>query len=819
MKEFNKHIGIITLLISLLFLGALFSFVLTPHDTILAGWDTVAHFYNFGRLADFLGNGFIHGYDVSQLGGVPLFYFYTSFPYLLGLFIKTIGGSTMTLAFAWRILNFLIIIFSACSFWIFSRTFIPRKALPYAGLFAIWYAVYPSAFFSFGIGSAAVLNGGLFTSALGVSFSLLFLACLEKIRETGERKYFFLSIALFALNILSSLVVSVFLVFLWVFYFLSAKRPFFLSVKQWLFLHVAIVVATLLLLSFFIIPFVAYHEYQSARPQPFPNNNTGTFVALLAPFLSLITEYKNASVPFSGVANSFLLLGSLSILFFFVRGYLSRIKNEKLTILCTLFIGLILLQLFSYVISYILPFITIHYYRASPFLLIFFLVISLAGIAYSLEEKNMFGFSSRVVRMSMAVLIVGIVGWAIIGKKEGPPMFLSPLLGRDIYFSIAPYYADLTKYPDNKLAEEIVARILREKTQRVFVEGDIYSSYKMGSPHMIATMLNLKGRATLNGLLLESSSQADSLIPVYHGSSHTLLWGYGEDSLIYDFDFITQFRETLGRLRLFGVDYFIVHSQDAIDRIGLLGSEIEEVAVFNGPEREVPRGMQYSLLNYRIYRFKNPISLVRAPQESVGLFVDTSFEKRKNFKDFTKMLFARRELYNLPIAFTKNVDGVSKEELGAFDFFVVNGKTAQNIELMKRIQETGKQVLSYTSMSEELYIKLIALKQKGRKETPAQIEVFDGKEISFKSTNIGSLPWIVNLGYFPVWHSDRTVFEVSPGQMLVVAKTGESVSLTFGPDRETRVGVIISLISLIAIPFLVVLIDRRYKLFKRLSSH
>lgn len=816
MQRYARHAGVLALLISLLFIAGLFSHLLTPRDAVLAGWDTVPHFYNFTQFSRFLGNGDMRGYDIRQLGGVPLFYFYTPLPYLIGTLIKAISGGAFSLAFSWRLLHIVAVLFSACALWFFARTFAPRSTLPLAALFGVWYAAYPSAFFTFGIGAAAIENG-LFTSSFGISFALLFLACLERFRETGRGIHFSLSILFLVLSVLSSLIISVFLAFLWILYLISAE-PIHLPKKRWFMAHAAIAGAAFLLLSFFIVPFVAYHGFQSARPQPFPNNNTGTLVALLAPFVSLLTEYKNASVPFSGVANSFLFLGSLGTLVLFLRGLLGRERDAKRDIVRMFFYGLLLLQLFSYAVSYLFPFVTIHYYRAAPFILIFFLVLALFGAARPLGSRFTHAAARRIMRGGFGLLALGIVGWAIMGSREGPPSFLSPLLGRDLYHMTAPYYADMARYPDSRLAEDIVARIMKENTNRIFVEGDIYQSSRLGSPHAIATMLNMKGRATLNGLFLESSNQADSIMPTYHGNSHTLLWGYGEDSLIYNFDLITQYKEMLGRLRLFGVDYLIVHSQDAIDRIGLLGPEAEEIASFGSPEREIPEGMQYALLNYRIYRFKDALPLVRIPQEAVGLFVDDAYAGRTHFKDFTKALFARRELYDLPIAFTGNIADVSGEELGAFDFFIVNGDTADDSALMERLLGTEKKVIVYRRATEDLYAELSALKQKGGNRAPARLIAFDNERVRFEAGNGGPSPWIVNLGYFPVWRSDRTVFEVSPGQMLVIAKGGESVALSFDADPAARAGVLISLSSLLIVPFLVNAADKRYGLFRRGGS-
>ncbi len=73
-----------------------FSGLFVYGNTLLPGWDTVPHFYLFENFLKLLSGGQINGYDVQQLGGSTLFYFYGPLPYAIGAFIKYIGGGIIS---------------------------------------------------------------------------------------------------------------------------------------------------------------------------------------------------------------------------------------------------------------------------------------------------------------------------------------------------------------------------------------------------------------------------------------------------------------------------------------------------------------------------------------------------------------------------------------------------------------------------------------------------------------------------------------------------------------------------------------------------
>ncbi|GEM_PF-5594481 len=804
MKLKATTIEVIFLVLVVLVIGIKFAGLFTYKDSLLPGWDTVPHFYLFEKFLELAQGGTINGYDAGQLGGSTLFYFYGPLPFFIGALITFVAGAAITDFFAWRLFLFLVIIAFPLVFWFFAKTFVHRKVGWLAILLALFYLFYPQIFRGFGIGASAVLTGGLFTSSLGALFSLLFFACLEKTRETKKRVYVVCSILSFAATVLSSPMIAVFLAFLWVVYVLSIRN------KNWLSVQAAIFVYGVLLVLFFALPIVVFNFYQSAKPQSFLNAG-GLLIDLAAPFLSLLTQYKNAAAPFASVWNSFLFAASLIIFIFFVYGFNRLRKNEKYRALRNLFIAVIVLQIASNFFVHLFPGLTVHYYRSSPFFLSFYFAIALLGMYSALEEGHLLRIPKKGVVAGITVMAICIGAWVFGSRFDRETTFVSPVLGLEENLGVAAYHFRPEDYPDYSLAQEVVSRVLREKTQRIFVEGDMYQIHRLGSPLMITTLLNLKGRSTLNGLLYESAHQSDFLLPLSHGVSHALLWGYTDNSLIYDFDLITQFRENIDRLRLMGVDYFLVHSVDAIERLNLLGDQIEEVARFGEEKREVPPGFQYALLQYRLYRLKNPAPLVRASERPTGLFVDTSFFSAESFKKFSIELFRRRGSYNLPVAFAKNISSVSPGELSAFDFFLITPGSTHDADLVTALGRTRKPVIIYNRFDESMYSFLTSMERHAKDAVPlADIKAFGDTRIRFESPATGTVPWIVNLGNFPDWRSERTVFEVTPGQMLLVSSGPETVNMDFERSGFETIANIISFLALLGLPFFAVFVERKF---------
>lgn len=793
------------LLVVVVLVGVLkFSGLFLYKDSLLPGWDTVPHFYLFEKFLNLAGSGSINGYDVGQLGGSTLFYFYGPLPYVIGALIKLLGGAGMTAFFAWRLFLFLTTIAFPFVFWFFAKTFVHRKAGWLAIFLSLLYVFYPQVFRGFGIGASAVLTGGLFTSSMGVLFSLLFFACLERARETKRKIFIAGAILSFAATVVSSPMIAVFLGFLWLVYFASIRE------KRWLFAQAAIAGYGALLTLFFALPVFVYNFYQSAKPQSFLDSG-GLLIDLAAPFLSLLTQWKNAAVPFAGAWNSFLFIASLIIFIFFVFGFIRSRKNEKHRVLRNLFIASIVLQIASNFILNLFPGLTVHYYRSSPFFLAFYFALALLGMYHALEEGRFWKVRRKGVLAGIAAMILCITVWVFGFRFDRETTFISPVLGADENRGTAAYYFRPEDYPDYPLAQEITNRILQEKTQRIFVEGDMYQIRRLGSPLMIATLLNLNGRGTLNGLLYESAHQSDFILPLSHATSHALLWGYSDTSLVYDFDLITQFRENFDRMRLMGVDYFLVHSVDAIERLSIMGDQVEEVARFGEEKREVPPGFQYALLQYRLYRVKYPVPLVYAPEYPVGLFVDTSRSNTSSFKDLSIELFRRSGSYNMPVAFAKDIFGVTPRELGAFDYFLITPKSARNAELVAALERTRKPVIIYNRFDDSIYSFIVSMKEHPKTLVPAAtgIELGDTR-IRFETSATGTTPWIVNLGNFPDWRSDRTVFEVTPGQMLVVAKGQETVNMYFERAGFERIADGISFLALLGLPWYAVFIKRKF---------
>ncbi len=767
-------------------------------NLLLPGWDTVPHFYLFRKFLSLLGSAEINGYDIAQLGGTSLFHFYGPLPFFLGAMIKYIGGSGMTDFFAWRVLLFLVVISFIPAFWFFTRTFVGKRMGWLSLALSLLYIFYPPVFQGFGIGASAVLSGGLFTSSLGIVFSLLFFSCLQTFKETGKKRWSILSVLSFSAIILSSPMVAVFSLLLWIIYAYSTREE-----RSWIAVQALMMAWSFLVSLFFITPILLFHAYQSAHPQIFLGAS-GLITGLLAPF---ITVFAQASLDLPLVS---LFLATLIISVFFVFGIFNIAKEKKYRIVWRLFSSIVILQIMSPVLGSIFPIISVHYYRSSPFILLFYLAIAMIGTREAFKRGRMGKIGRKGIVALLGIFVVSSGVWVLGLRLDRKTTFYLPTIDPLQNASIAPYHLNPENYPDYGLAREVIQKVKEEHPQRVFVEGDEYQIYRLGSPSYIATGLNLEGVSTINGLLNESSHQSDFFVPLTHGISHGLLWGYGNDSLIYNFDLITQFKENTDRLRLFGVDYIVAHSVDAIERLNLLlGKGVEEVARIGKEERAVPPGFQYALLGYRVYKFTDPVPLVYAPKVPVGLFIDPSLGNDGRFKDLSLRLFENKQLYNARVAFSKT-ETLSSSELSAFDYFLLSPKVSKNKVFVKTLESLEKPVITYNGFDGHLQSFLLSINVPKGRVSYASIREMNGNAITFEENENSPTPWVINLGMFPDWKSDRTVFEVTPGAMLLVSKSPETITLRFTKSLPEKISNVISVFALLLLPGFALYIKKKW---------
>lgn len=371
----------------------------------------------------------------------------------------------------------------------------------------------------------------------------------------------------------------------------------------------------------------------------------------------------------------------------------------------------------------------------------------------------------------------------------------------------------MNKYADYALAKEVTDYMLTKNPQRIFVEGNVIQMNRLGSPHAMMTNLNRAGQGTINGLLKESSSQSEFLTAIFYNISHTMIWNFNQRSLIHDSGLLFQFQENYNRLRLFGVDYLVVHSNDAIDQLSFLArkGKIKEIARFGYTPPQATRWDEHTESRYHIYRFINPIPLVRSPENHIGLYVDTALGSSHRFKKLSTEFFRHPDTYNLPVAFTRNFSQITPQELYAFDYFIIPAHEVKNQALINRLQNTGNPILIYKHFNNS-FRRELALIHKERSAPNAKIINFENELVRFQPNVPSAAPWIINLGYFPNWRSDRTIFEVTPRQMLVWSHGEEEINIHFGKGTIQYVAGAISLLALLGLPFYAKFIKRKFKL-------
>jgi len=763
--KLKKFLISIPFLFGLVLLALIIKFYGLFQNGILPGWDTMPWQYASDVMAkEFLPNFKLSGYNLNWSGGFPLFHFYPPLIFILVCLVYFLSFKLIPLFLSFRIFTFLSLFAFSVALYFFTKEFLNKKAAKASilfGLFLIFFYFEGDWVWIGQVGARAHIFMGLFASAWGLVLFLLYFAFLERLRQEPSKKNFLITAivltCLFLSHTLSTVVAGI---FLFIYLLFHHQREILKNA-------ILTGLIAVLLSGFYFIPFVAGLKYTSAEATHLE----------VSPFYIFFPFKYNLKI-------SNLLPFLIFILF--IIGTISLFKKQKFFLPFAFIIALIFLfNDHPWIFFSDLPF---HYEQFVQYFSAVALAVSSYGFIYILGKIKKRTYLKHVFMIFIVFLFVHQASVYESGLK----------IALEKHKYLKYYYYQLNRYSESKSAREVIEYFeKRNPSERIFAESPMWAVDKIGSPHYFTSLLPLNGKKTINGLPVEGSIQNFFIMPTIIQISENIKWG--KEPLRFDSSFNTQPSETmLDRLKIFNVGYIIVYSDKLKNNLRNY-QDAELLETFG---------------NFQIYKLKNPRDLVYQPAYKPGLFISQNGEA--GFRDFAQWWYKFPPLLDFPIAESvSRIEKLDKEEIDNFSIIIVSAEKLNQKQKEKLVQ-LGHPIIWLTNQknaSESVLLSqfnlsdsqdsmsLVALLLNEKKKYPnfvsnISIGEFTDERVSFVSG--GST--IINLGYFPYWQSvnkDQKVYQVTPGQILVLAE-GETI-LEYRSDWLKKASIVVSWLTLLGL--------------------
>mgnify|MGYP001561201546 FL=1 len=719
-------------------------------DNITAGWDTVPHFYLLTKMAGFLKDWNISGYDSLWLGGYPAFTFYGPFPYVLmaAFYYLFFGAIKLTLVF--NLFLFILPFFFLFCLYYSSRVWLSQKAGYLSLVFGIIFLTASKYKGHLGLGLHGEILVGLFSAMLAMSLMVLMIGFLKKYLDTKHNKYLVCGAVVLGIIILTHALITLFSGILLLIFTLTYFRKFW---KQ----SFAVFFGGIVLSSFWLIPFLKNLDLSSGQKMGIANMPTTDPLLALYPNLDLISTKLITLSMFPGI----LLLITTIV-------GLVKLAKTKVAFLSYAFIFTLVVLPREYLITFLdLP---IHYYRFMAPVFILGLFVATAGTIYIFEYFEKF----RVVpKQILRGLFISFIVVTLITSAVD---YLNWRQDSSIYI----HEFNLKNYPESVSAKQMLEFIGNLPVKgRVTAYTTPYLHDQLGTPHYFSTFLPLNyGISVFPGLLAESALSTQYILPVLTRIGNSFNWG--ETLLLFDPGFYGQdMSSMIKRLELFGVEYILIN-KEAKDTL------------FAGPNNNNLTAIKEigGFLLLKLAEFK---PIVEATTYKPFLFVD---EGGMDFSTFSKAWFKSVKLFDHPVIYTpKKWDEISlkdKDSIGGLIVSYANLK-ALSLEEYNGWKTYGKKLIflnaypnfafeasaypdvrfvdsfNVSSSLDEFEYTLTDISPAYIKQNEVDLIVKEDEYLKFASYS-GTL---INYSYFPRWKSldeDQTVFWATPSMMFIFGR-------------------------------------------------
>lgn len=758
----------------------------------LPGWDTPSHFFVLQKMAaEYLPQGHITGYVHEWLGGMPLFQFYAPFFFILVSGVWLITFKLISLALLFRIFIFLSLFGVSISFYYFLRCFFSRSVARFGIVISSLYIFYPKIYAILGgIGAGAGIWAGLISGIVGLSFVLLWLSFLEKLRKKQSLFYFILasiSVCLLIITHTLSFISGVLAFVVYLIYHFKDRTFLGRSLLSF--------ILGIGLSAFWLIPFIVNLDLASAGVRGFSQWPFNLFYLLFF-----------FQIPYFSLSAVIHLLLALS-------GFVLLIKARQLFVpflfgIATAFIIL------RGAIADLFPNITIHYTRFLPIVYIALLAMMTYCLNWLWKRRG----SKRIRRKMYVGILLGLLIFHSFASFD-----VNTRLEQDKGFGLMPIKWRWEDFIYNKEADEVLEKLGQlDDVSRIFVEmpGD-KSLALIGSMNYFTTQIPLKNhQSIITGGYPESSPLTPFILPTLDAftGGRLLLWADTRLQIVLPF-YQQDIKIHFERLKRFGVNYIVAYSPDFISTL----ESLEGVVLVDGTE------------HFKIFKVDQSYSFAYPSFAKPGLYINA--DGTIPFRDIALALFSGEYTFDIPIVNGNfNVDELNQDILKRFSALIISGSELKgsDIERLKVLDHPliiinpNKAVKTAFDRSNVHTIDKFEIIPKARRNPYAHWpsgwkelqnsvrltsnnfyykakSIVKAEKITSEYIEIsGSGPIIINAGYSPYWRYQDCktceVFHVTPANMMIFS-TGNAI-LKYSYDNTKVIGIVISLLSLFIVFFI-----------------
>ena len=703
-----------------------------------AGWDTLPHFYLLTKMYGYLQSGHISGYDPNWFAGYPAFIFYGPLPYILISLPTLLTGELISLNYSFNLFLFLLPIAFLAGLYFTSRVWFDKNVARWSLLFGLIF-LFSSRFHAhLGMGINSAVYVGLIANFLAIVLLIFMLGVVELQRRNKSWSLLVLAGFLLAGIILTHAMTTIFAGLLLGLFTL-------MNFKKWWKEGIGILLLSLVLSSFWLIPFLQNLVFSSGESMGISG------LVINDPLLGLFPELNNILYNFGPD-----VVPAILLFFCCLAGVVKLVKTNKSYFAWAFLLTLVFLPR-DYLISVLnLP---IHYYRFISHLWILNIFVCAYGFEYFYQQFN----RGKLSRVLLSVTISGTVAISLFNY-----------LGVGSSHLNATHDTDLTNYPEAEQAQEILKYIGELPLQgRIATHTKQSMQNTVGSPHFFSTFIPLDfNKPVLPGLLAESALSTQYILPTLTKMDNSFNWG--KTNLLFDPGFKDQDNlSMIKRLELYGVEYLLSGKNEAQVFLDdeLAAKEIEVVKEFE---------------DFTILKFKNFTPLIASTDYKPFLFVDKGGE---DFKFFTKEWFKNTDLFEYPVIYTdKDLADLPENEKAGIAGYIFSFPVNSKIELAEYEQYLveGKKVIFLNvgagegSSDEVKFVQNFSLNVGGdqlaeilkkfasKKVNKTEVVggVVDDREMNFNSAG-GTL---INYSYFPKWKREKAnqiIYWATPSSMWV----------------------------------------------------
>ncbi|MFW0837846.1 MAG: hypothetical protein ACKKL5_02490 [Candidatus Komeilibacteria bacterium] len=765
-------------------------------SSLPAGWDTLPHYYGLQKMADWLPQGKITGYDMNWFSGFPLFQFYGPLLPMLIAGLYLLAGKLLALAFWYRLAILLSLLAFVYSFVWFVITWWGRKLRPWAYLVALSFLFYPKLLSNHALGAGASIIDGMFVNLYGIALFLLFLTLLRRWeRFRNMRDWWWLVVIGSATVLTHTLTTIALLVTVLLYCLLRWRRRLWLSMAK-------LAGLVFLLTAWWLIPFGKGLPYASSA----------TAIAL--------HDYLFLLFPWDWQALLHGQWGQLEWLAaaVFVCGIFGLVKliHSRQYIWPSFLLIWLLILASRYIVTFA-PNFPLHYYRLFPFVYVIFLAMAAFGLSSLWQWSRAYKIWRGVGLALLVFVFIYTIAWHY-RLAGGSGQIDWRYLRWD-----SPYYFALDKYPAAQEARQLTDYLATlPDRQRILVEQPTTDQGWVGSPHYFKTILPLQGQAVPGGLYIEGAIESPLFSPTWAVVSDSFTWG--EMSLYNDPTFRQQSSDSmLERLQYFGVDTVVAISDKLKNALSAFSSA----------------KLIYSLQDYDVYELSGSMPFVYSAHYQPGIYFSNN---NLSFRDLVKIWYKFPLLLDMPIVEARtDLATTQSAELEKFAYIMVNGSLATG-DLEQLANASGLIIwlnapnpanIPENMRSHLLFIddfsanpisggpvKLARELSKYREAwrlSPQPVEMIrqDNEKLEFSASG----PTIINFGYFPYWQdqSGQEVYQTTPASQMLVWANGDT-NLVYQPDKDKIFSRWVSIMTLLVVLLYWLLGRRKFQLvIKKLS--